>query len=337
MNTNVDLTTLLLGAFPASQAGKISDVYYTVTTMDDTGAPGTHIAKTQNNIIAADNGAYGVNLIFAAEGTYNIFWEIDGTPYKANEEINVFANIYDHIDSAIIGSSTNYSGYGTGNDRYDADINTAITLEFNFTKNNVLFEPLTWTKVEIYDSYADAVNDTNIVETITTFTNVSTGKVSYSPSNKSIADTYFDKIYIVPEAAVATQTFISPFYVKNTASGTPTPSTHEKARIYLNIFDIIDVPQKNDWVKVRMNVKSAWYGNDIIKQEEEIFKADENGLVTMDLIETGTMTADTFADTGDDSEVYYKFNIAGKKILQKVIPKGTTSANLIDLSEPTTP
>jgi len=92
--------------FPASQAGKLGDVYYTVYKADGS----YHTVKTSLNIIEFSSGAYGVSLTFSNEGSYSIHWEIDNTPYVANEEIR----IYDFSDVTVsVEVPDVYQLYGT--------------------------------------------------------------------------------------------------------------------------------------------------------------------------------------------------------------------------------
>ncbi len=100
----------------------------------------------------------------------------------------------------------------------------------------------------------------------------------------------------------------------------------------------MDNPQEGDRVVVRMNVKRAWYGKDFIESEEEIFRANDQGQVLgqdgqvgMLLIETETLTNDTFP-SGEDV-VYYTFNILDKYYFKKTIPKGTLQVNFKDLPD----
>ncbi len=83
---------------PKSQAGKKVLIYYTVYNSDET----IFIARTQSGVKEFGEGAYGVLLSFPDEASYSIHWEIDGTPYIGNEEINIF-NYRSVVD---------YDGYG---------------------------------------------------------------------------------------------------------------------------------------------------------------------------------------------------------------------------------
>ena len=84
--------------FPKSQAGKLSDVYYTIYNSDGS----IHTARTNSGIVELGAGSYGVKLSFLDESNWSIWWDIDSTPYVASEEINAF-NYRSVVD---------YDGYG---------------------------------------------------------------------------------------------------------------------------------------------------------------------------------------------------------------------------------
>ena len=81
--------------------------------------------------------------------------------------------------------------------RNDCIIDQDCDLQYVFTKNNIPYTPQSFTKVEIYEDYDDALNSTNILETITTITELDTGRFGYTASAQSIAKTYFDKVRTV--------------------------------------------------------------------------------------------------------------------------------------------
>ena len=227
--------------------------------------------------------------------------------------------------------------------RDDSITTQNIDLYYNFTKNGALFNASDFQKVEIYDTLADAQAGTNIIETITDITNPSTGHYLYTATATGSAGTFFDRVYIIPQAGEAVwdptgEEHISPFYVREETFGGAAPGSNEKIRIYLNIFDSISVAQKGDKVKVKMNVKHAWYGNNLIKQEIEQFIADVNGQVVMDLIENQTLTSDTFpVDTGTDrtikTVVFYEITVGSKLTFRKYVDKGSVSVNFADLRD----
>lgn len=222
--------------------------------------------------------------------------------------------------------------------RDNATTDQLIDLYFQFLKNGTAFDAYEVQQVKIYDTQADAEADTNAIQTISagSITKVDTGKYHYVVNELSSAGTYFDRIFLIPEANDSVwdnSQAINPFYVRMEQYGGAAPGSHEKVRIYLNLFDILDNPQENDCVKVRMNVSYALYGNDFIEQEEEEFTADSEGQVVMDLIETTTLTEDTFTETGDERYVYYTANIIGKYFIKFRVPRGTVQANFFGKDE----
>ena len=218
--------------------------------------------------------------------------------------------------------------------RNDSIQNQDIDLYYNFLQNGALFDAYSFDKVEIYPTYADAQAETNIIETIQgtgNITNISTGRYSYTASGIATIGTYYDKVYITPTATANQFTDINPFYVRQEVYGGATPGTHEKVRIYINVFDILDNAEEDVKAVVRMNVPFAYYGTDIIKQSLERYESDSTGQIVMDLVETDTLTEDTYGDTGDDRIVHYSIEIGKKYTLNFTVPRGTVSANLLEL------
>lgn len=233
--------------------------------------------------------------------------------------------------------------------RYNGNTIDPTDLTFNFLLNGKDYAPYSADKVEIYGSYDDAENNNNILETIPTGDIViddSNSIPSVNSTCKYTADvlpvsaTYFDKIYITPRDGMTPISFINSFFIQEYNWGGSTPSDHQRIRVYLNIFDIMDNPQKNAEVVWRLNVKDAWYGKDFIKQEKEIFKADDNGLVTMDIVETDTLLKDTFDLTDPNNptpeelkKLFYRVEIDGRAKYDVRVPKGIVSAQFKDLPE----
>jgi hypothetical protein len=89
--------------FPKSQASKLGDVKYSIYNSNGS----IQSSLTSSGISELGPGAYGVNLRFINSGNYSIHWEIEGTPYVANEEIR----IYDYSD-IIIKVPDVYVGFG---------------------------------------------------------------------------------------------------------------------------------------------------------------------------------------------------------------------------------
>jgi len=217
-------------------------------------------------------------------------------------------------------------------------------LYFEFSQDNQLTDAYEVQKVEIYPSATDAANGTNLIETISSgsISNPSTGTYSYTAAILSTVGVYYDKVYAKPTVDLAVRTFTGNFFVRERTYGGSFPGSHHRVLIYLNVFDILDEAQKGDKVYVQMNTKQAWYGNDLIKGEREIFTINASGQVVqsngdagMYLIETDTLTADTFPDTGDDNTVYYKLNVAGKFQENFEVPKSYVQANYKELPKVT--
>lgn len=84
--------------FPKSQAGKSTDVYYTIYNSDGT----EFVSRTNSGVIEYGLGKYGIKKTFLINGAYAIYWDIDGLQYNAGEEINVLD--FNAVDI--------YTGYG---------------------------------------------------------------------------------------------------------------------------------------------------------------------------------------------------------------------------------
>jgi hypothetical protein len=228
--------------------------------------------------------------------------------------------------------------------RNDCMIDQDCDLYFTFLKNGLPYTVYNFQKVELFSTREDAIAGTNIIHTITSgdITEVTTGKYRYTAPITQTGlfeiGTFFDRVYIYPESNSPlwndpVYKNINTFNIRATDLITP-PANHEKTNVYLNMFDVIDLPQKGDVITVRMNVPYAWYGNDLIQQEEETFRIDSSGTVTMPLIETETLTEDTFGtETGETRQVYYEIKISGKLFAKVSVPKGVGSINFKDLPQ----
>jgi len=213
--------------------------------------------------------------------------------------------------------------------RDDAIINQSTILYAWFRKNGMLYDAASVLKVEIYDDYAKAQNSTDILQTIQPqyISRIGTGIYKYKAAELSSVGTYHDKVYVKPEVD-STSNFIQilPFYVRKEVYGMTAPGAIEKTRVMLNIFDVVGNAQSGDKVYVIMNQPVAIYGNNIIEREREEFCVDNDGMVTMYLTETDTLTEDT------GSTVYYSAEAAdGRYCKDFTIPKGTIDANLMSL------
>jgi hypothetical protein len=228
--------------------------------------------------------------------------------------------------------------------RSDGYTDTPTDLYFQFLKrinyNLENYSAHEVKKVEIFSTMEDAEAGTSVIQTIqpANITEVSTGKYYYVADALSSVGTYFDKILLTPDEGWSDRSFINPFYIRLQDYTGSTPGSHERCRVYLNLFDIVDNPQEGDRVVVRMNVQQAWYGKDFIESEEEVFYANAAGQILgqddeigMLLLETDTLTSDTFPNT--DTEVYYIVNVLDKYFYKKTIPRGTLQSNFKDLPD----
>ena len=235
--------------------------------------------------------------------------------------------------------------------RQDGLISTSTDLYTNTVKNGKAFDVHRVTKVEIYDTQEKAEKSENPIQVIpeneVTKVITETGRYLYTVNPVGVAGTYFDKPYVIFEndACQLEQSFIFPFYVRKESYGGSAPGDKESAIIYLNIYDILDRSAYRDNVIVEMNVNGAWCGSDFIKKKSEKFRVNKDGNVVrsevvngkktyiegMKLLETDTLTDDTFSQTGDDRKVYYNINICGVVSECFEVPKGTLNANYKDL------
>lgn len=327
MQTYANLETVYQVAFPASQAGKLSDVWYTVNRLDETGAPIPYFVKNQDGVIETGSGVYAVNLILG-EGRYNIFWEITNTQYTATEEINVLRNIYDDIDNI----SANWTGYGAG-DRQGVRINNPINLQFNLLRNGRFYNAYSIKRVEIYSSYTDAQASTNIVETISSssISHPSLGLYTYQATYFSAIGTKFDKVIFELEQGQPEYGFINPFYIREASYTPPGTGELQTVRVYLNVFDIIAGSQRYDKVEVIMNAPYAWYDKTLIKKVKKSFSVALDGSVYMDLIPTDLLTSYTYPETGTTDLIYYNINVCNKLFVAVTVPSTVTEIELKDL------
>ena len=325
MQVYSNIETVYQATFPASQAGKLSFVYYKVDRLDQTGAPTSYIVRNQYGVIESGNGAYAVNLVLG-EGRYNIAWDIESTPYVANEEINVIQNIYDVIQQ----QQQLWTGYGAGQ-RQGVRVSIPINLQFNLLRNGQFYNAYRAIRVETYSSYDDAVNGVNLVETITDITHPSLGLYIYQSQAFSVVGTKFDKIFFELEQGFNEYYFINPFYIREASYTPPSTGEYQTVRVYLNVSDLLGIVKKNQKVEVCMNAPHAWYYENFITQNTKVFSTLEDGSVYMDLIPTDILTSSTYAETGDERTIQYKVNVCGKFDCIIEVPSNIIQAHFKDL------
>jgi len=223
--------------------------------------------------------------------------------------------------------------------RSNSSLGQDIQLEFHFTEFGILINVDDFQKVEIYSSESDAEAGTNILETIEgtgAIDNFIIGKFKYIASKSFISSpgTFFDKVFIIPKPGESVFTQINKFFVRKSQFGGIAPGDHETVNVNINLFDFVDNPRESCTICIRLNVPFAKYGEDIITEESLAdFIFDGKGKITIPLIETDTMTRDTFSDTGDDRIVFYEMTI-GKHIHKQFrVPSGLIEASLDELPE----
>jgi hypothetical protein len=327
MNTYANIETGLQFNTPASQTGQAANVLFTIYDLDATGGPTIVEGPTNTGVEEAGDGIYILLKVFN-EGRFSIFWELTGTPYKGSEEINVQENIYDHVDSTVNSLTILYSGNGVASgDRLEQYTGYSVLLQFALYRNSALYNPYSVVKVEIFNDYAKAVagNPGDVLETITSITNLSTGIYTYTAAALSNANVYFDKITVIEEVGNTPKSFIAPFYIRSIFSNAPV-GDRETAAITLNIYDILNTAQKNEMVQVELMEEYSTYSRALIDREVQTFRADAAGLVTMNLIETTTMSSEM------GKTIYYKLSTLKNRYIRSfTVPKGTITANFFDL------
>jgi len=101
-------------------------------------------------------------------------------------------------------------------ERLTGTVNLTTTLQYQFRKWGDAYDANSITNVRIYPTYNDAVNETNIIETITTISKIGTGLYEYDVAPISNAGIYYDKITLVPDAGEDPWTDISSFTIADT-------------------------------------------------------------------------------------------------------------------------
>lgn len=118
-------------------------------------------------------------------------------------------------------------------ERYTANIAETTTLQFQFLHGGHAYDAHSVNSVTIHSSYANAVNDSGIIETISSgnITRLDTGLYEYTAAIISTPGTYFDKIFLLPTSTGTEISFINTFYVVS-ESVSPT-----QCNIYGTIID----------------------------------------------------------------------------------------------------
>jgi hypothetical protein len=116
--------------------------------------------------------------------------------------------------------------------RYTAKTNETTTLNFLLVHNGTLVDAHEVRQVTIHATYQDALNDTNIIQVITSanITRVATGHYAYTAAILSTAGSYFDKVFLTPVSGQPEISFINDFSVNNPAQ----PGADQRQGFFFN-------------------------------------------------------------------------------------------------------
>ena len=157
--------------------------------------------------------------------------------------------------------------------RNNATEKIPINLYYQFTKGGAVFSIYNFQKVEIYETYADAVAGTNIVQTIDATGDISettTGKYMYTAGGDETGDwltygTYYDKVFIIPELGGIQYTDIGQFCMRAESDET-IPFKHGA-----KLFDVATEPK--DFYKIDSShiMGPIYYADSIVLRMERMF------------------------------------------------------------------
>jgi len=269
------------------------------------------------------------------DGEYYYRWTAPsmGAEYKVKYEGLIDGQSVYGWDTVTVRIPTNevYTVEGIG-DRFDIVEGAIPTLQAQVYQNGVAFDVYQVARVEIYNDRTEADKDYGVgvpLETIATgnISQVATGRYEYALTQVlSTANLYYDKVYIIPKSGDSEQSFVLPFYVRKTSVGSSPPGDMETCEIKFNLFELDKEAKEGDLVEVRMNEDSAYYDNNLVDGMVQSFYADSDGIVTMNLIETTTLTQDT------GKQIYYNVRALSCNWERNIlVPKSTFSADLFDL------
>jgi len=148
-------------------------------------------------------------------------------------------------------------------ERRSGTVGLTTTLQYQFTKWKVPYDPYSITKVEIYPSENDAINNTNRIQTIlsTAITKIGIGLFEYEVSAIATAGVYFDKIYLVPDSGEAEWVDIEDFAI-NPAT---IPPVGESRKGYG--FNNPDLTSNGGWGAILTPDELRWiysFGNELV-------------------------------------------------------------------------
>ena len=206
--------------------------------------------------------------------------------------------------------------------RYNATTNQLIDLYFLSTLNGQPWDIEAaggdFEKVEIYASEADALAETNKIETITTIVKQDTGLYKYTVAALTNPGTYYDKVFIIPRSGATEFKAINFFTVIDEDFNGGPANTPKVSNIhgFLTGFPV-DVGSQT--IRVSLN-KSCDYKDtvnevfsSILKRTKTVKSNSINGYWEVTLITTDYLPIDA----------YYIFQI-GDLVYNKKVPNHPT-------------
>ena len=188
--------------------------------------------------------------------------------------------------------------------RNNSIVGETTTLEFLLLQNQQPFDASSVRQVVIYPSYLDAVNNTNIIETIVagSITHIGTGLYQYTAAAEAVAGTYFDKIFLTPVTGGLEKTFINSFTVVEYSSGV----TAADVRAYLEGYCITTTQITDAWITARITNMVIPFVEEItrdsytgIKQVTEYYSGNGDSVLMLNrknVISIDDITLVTFSD-----------------------------------------
>jgi len=145
--------------------------------------------------------------------------------------------------------------------RNESFVGQPTELTTQILKNGIAFVPSSVVKVEIFGSLADAQNNTNIIQTITTgIIHLGNGVYQYTANPVSVAKTYYDKFYFIDTLSAPQQFFISNFIVNQYTATNPIDTTN-KAYITGKILNSDSTPARAVTIEITPKTKNTFLKN----------------------------------------------------------------------------
>ena len=137
--------------------------------------------------------------------------------------------------------------------RNHTNTSESTTLDFQLLKNGIAQDAYSVTNVVIYPTNADAVANTNAIQTIAagSISHTGTGLYEYIAAIIATAGTYYDKITLVPDSGGLSFSFINSFTVAAYSSGDIGVPTATNIRDFLEGYGITSTVLTDKWIEGR--------------------------------------------------------------------------------------